>query len=124
MKKLILFICMLSFLSCSTSRIPYKQSKKVWNCASSNTEMYYGTIVDLTVVTDSEAVIFNECNAVTTLYTTINSTQPHPFIIKICGYHSDIDIGKDVWIYHALPMNFYDHNKYVVIEGYRYNMLE
>ena len=33
MKKLILLICVISLIACTTKRIPYSQGRKIWKCS-------------------------------------------------------------------------------------------
>ena len=63
------------------------------------------------------------CPATTTLYCKLAKCDNDPQIIKLCGDY-DIENGVEVFVHQPLPTNHWDHNKYVIIDGYKYTMLE
>jgi hypothetical protein len=113
---LILGIVIASLTSCYPTGEIYKVTKN-----EQYQKIDYGTISKIEY---SSYTTESNCRGIVTLYCIQYPRDNHPQILKICGYYDHIQIGNKVWVYKTLPTNYYDNNRYIVIKGYKYPMLE
>lgn len=122
---LILFIVALGVLtaigmtSCATTQPSGFEQAQVTSAHKSYGFVEYSTISMMTKKKDRD----RDCPAVTNLYCKLSECDNDPVIIKLCGYYK-INNGSEVFVYSPLRTGYWDHNRYVIIEGYKYTMLE
>jgi hypothetical protein len=115
---LILGIIVISLTTCSTT---YKGTK--FNDEITHADQYVGIINHYSYPIKKDKSD-TQCPYTTTLYIKLNDQDNHPLIIKICGHHGYIETGDKVWIRNGIPINYHDHNKFVITGGYIHPMLE
>lgn len=64
-----------------------------------------------------------DCPVVTTLHCKLYEEDNDILIIKICGEHY-FKKGEQVLVEKRLHTNYCDHRRYVIINGWKYKMLE